>query len=181
MSKGINQNGNSEIGVFFKEWIIPVGIALIVAFVIHKFLIFKVYIPSESMYPALTKGDHLFVKKIYNYSKIERKDILVFNFKEDEKEELLIKRVIGLPGDNIKIDNRGKVFVNGEELEEPYVENKSNLPGEFKVPEGKYFFLGDNRANSYDSRRWKNPFIDQSDIKGKAFIRVYPFNRIGLF
>ncbi|SFB29906.1 signal peptidase I [Clostridium frigidicarnis] len=181
MTNEINGKGGSDSLRFFKDWVIPIAVALFVAVIIHKFLIFKVYIPSESMYPALTNGDHLFVKRIYNYDKIKRQDIIVFNFKEGGKEELLIKRVIGLPGDTVKIDNQGKVFINGEELNEPYVKNESNLAGEFKVPEGKYFFLGDNRSNSYDSRRWKDPFIDKNDIKGKAFVRVYPFNRIGLF
>ena len=181
MNNEIKGEDTSTSLSFFKDWVIPIAVALLIAVIIHKFLIFKVYIPSESMYPTLTKGDHLFVKKVYNYDKIKRQDIIVFNFKEDGKDELLIKRVIGLPGDTVKIDNQGKVFVNGEELNEPYIKNQSNLSGEFKVPEGRYFFLGDNRSNSKDSRFWKDPFIEKNEIQGKAFVRVYPFNRIGLF
>ncbi|MEW8956647.1 signal peptidase I [Clostridium sp.] len=183
MSKEDSKSIKSISGSLVKDWIIPIAAAVIISILINKFLLFKVYIPSESMYPTLTEGDHLFVTKIYNYSKIERGDILVFDFKEGinngEKEELLIKRVIGLPGDNVEIKDGGKVFINGEELNEPYVENPSNQTGSFTVPSGKYLFLGDNRANSYDSRSWRNPYIDEEDIKGKAQVRVYPFNRLG--
>ena len=181
MNNEIKGEDTSTSLSFFKDWGIPIVLALFVVLVIHKFLIFKVKITSESMYPALTNGDHLFVKRIYNYDKIKRQDIIVFNFKEDGKDELFIKRVIGLPGDTVKIDNQGKVFVNGEELNEPYIKNQSNLSGEFKVPEGRYFFLGDNRSNSKDSRFWKDPFIEKNEIQGKAFVRVYPLNRIELF
>lgn len=163
------------------EWLITIVAALIISFLINKFLIFKVYIPSESMYPTLKVKDQLFVTKMYSRDSIQRGDILVFF--SDEFDELLIKRVIGLPGDDIVVKASGEVLVNGEVLEETYVVQKDEtaiFDLEFKVPEDKYFFLGDNRANSLDSRYWSEPYIDFEDIRGEARVIIYPFNRIRL-
>ena len=131
------------------------------------------------MYPTLKVKDQLFVTKMYSRDSIQRGDILVFF--SDEFNELLIKRVIGLPGDDIVVKASGEVLVNGEVLEETYVVQKDEtaiFDLEFKVPEDKYFFLGDNRANSLDSRYWSEPYIDFEDIRGEARIIIYPFNRI---
>lgn len=86
----------------------------------------------------------------------------------------MIKRLIGLPNDNIIIEN-GIVSVNGEILKENYIENQNYFTGEYTVPDGKYFFLGDNGGNFFDSRYWTNKYIDFNDIKGRAFIKVFPF------
>ena len=111
---------------FISEWGIPIISAIIIAFLINKFLLFKVIIPSESMVPTLNVDDRLFVTRVYDL-------------------------------DNLK----------------------DNYSGEVEVPEGKYFFLGDNRLWSKDSRYWINPYIDGEDIRGKAQIKVYPFSEIG--
>lgn len=161
---------------FLYEWGIPVVVAVVLALLITKFIVFKVYIPSESMVPTLNVGDRLFVTRVYNEEKFERGDILVFE--SDELEEKLIKRLIGLPGDKILIEN-GEVYVNGEKLIEDYIGNADRFNGEYEVPEGKYFFLGDNRLWSKDSRYWINPYIDGKDIIGKAQFKVYPFSEIG--
>lgn len=161
---------------FFTEWVVPILIALVLAFLINKFLIFKVKIPSESMVPTLNVGDRLFVTRIYNPEKLKRGDIVVFH--SDEKNEDMIKRLIGLPGDKVVIKD-GIVTVNGETLKENYIGPADNYSGEFEVPEGKYFFLGDNRYWSLDSRYWENPYIDGSKIKGKAQIKVYPWSEFG--
>lgn len=161
---------------FFTEWVVPILIALVLAFLINKFLIFKVKIPSESMVPTLNVGDRLFVTRIYNPEKLKRGDIVVFH--SDEKNEDMIKRLIGLPGDKVVIKD-GIVTVNGETLKENYIGTADNYSGEFEVPEGKYFFLGDNRYWSLDSRYWENTYIDGSKIKGKAQIKVYPWSEFG--
>ena len=161
---------------FFTEWVVPILIALVLAFLINKFLIFKVKIPYESMVPTLNVGDRLFVTRIYNPEKLKRGDIVVFH--SDEKNEDMIKRLIGLPGDKVVIKD-GIVTVNGETLKENYIGTADNYSGEFEVPEGKYFFLGDNRYWSLDSRYWENPYIDGSKIKGKAQIKVYPWSEFG--
>ena len=157
---------------FFSDWVVPIVIAVILAILINRFLIFKVKIPSESMVPTLNVGDRLFVTRVYNPEKLKRGDIIVFH--SEEKNEDMIKRLIGLPGDQI-----GIVTVNGETLQENYIGTSDNYNGEFTVPEGKYFFLGDNRYWSLDSRYWEDPYIDGSEIKGKAQIKVYPWKDFG--
>ena len=171
-----NEKKTEKKGNFFFDWIVPIAIAVVIALLIKQFLVFKVYIPSGSMIPTLNEGDQLFVTRVYNKDNLKRGDIVVFD--SDELNDVLIKRLIGLPGDKIKITN-GTVYVNGEKLDEGYVKNNDNYSGEFEVPEGKFFFLGDNRAISYDSRKWNNPYIDKSDVKAKAQIRVYPFSDFG--
>ena len=161
---------------FFSDWVVPIVIAVILAVLINKFLIFKVKIPSESMVPTLNVGDRLFVTRVYNPENLKRGDIVVFY--SEEKNEDMIKRLIGLPGDEVVI-NDGRVTVNGETLEENYIGTVDNYSGEFTVPEGKYFFLGDNRYWSLDSRYWNDPYIDGSEIKGKAQIKVYPWKDFG--
>lgn len=166
----------SEKNGFFYEWVVPIIVAMVLALLINKFIIFKVYIPSESMVPTLNVDDRLFVTRVYNEEKLERGDIVVFN--SEELGEKLIKRLIGLPGDKILIDN-GEVYVNGEKLVEDYIGTVDRFNGEYEVPEGKYFFLGDNRLYSKDSRYWINPYIDGEDIIGKAQFKVYPFSEMG--
>jgi len=158
------------------EWVICFGIAIVIAILINKFLIFKVSVPTGSMIPTINEEDQLFVSRIYNYDNIKRGEILVFE--SEEKKTTLIKRVIGLPGDTVDIKS-GVVYVNGDEIQEDYVKNNDDFTGNFIVPEGKYFFLGDNRSVSDDARRWKNHYIDEEDVKAKAQIRVYPFSDFG--
>lgn len=163
---------------FFKEWIIPVIAAFVLAILMNKFLIFNVYIPSSSMVPTINIGDRLMIRKLYSKDNLKRGDILVFY--SDELQETLIKRLIGLPGDHIVI-KEGIVNINGEDIEEDYIENNDYNEDEliYDVPEGKYFFLGDNRPVSKDSRRWINPYIDEDDIKGKLILRFYPIKDFG--
>lgn len=173
--KGIITTFTSK-GGFFREWIIPIIAAIGIAVLINKFLIYNVYIPSESMVPTLNVGDKLMVTRVYDTDKIKRGDIIVF-FSE-ELNEVLIKRAIGLPGDHIKIHN-GIVNVNGEDIKEDYVKNNESFNGNFDVPDNKFFFLGDNRIRSNDARKWINPYIDASNIQGRARIKFYPFKDFG--
>lgn len=161
---------------FFKDWVLPILIAVVLAFLINKFVIFQVKIPSESMVPTLNVGDRLFVTRVYNPENLNRGDVVVFY--SEEKDQDMIKRLIGLPGDHVVIKD-GIVSVNGETLTEDYIGTQDNYNGEFTVPEGKYFFLGDNRYWSLDSRYWDDPYIDGSEIKGKAQIKVYPWKDFG--
>ena len=167
---------DQAIKIFFKDWIIPIIAALGIAFLMNKFLFFNVYVPTESMVPTITPDDRMVVTRIYNTNNIKRGNIIVFY--SDELSETLIKRVIGLPGDHIVIHD-GIVNINGEDIKEDYVKNNMKYNGTFDVPENEFFFLGDNRSNSKDSRLWINPYIDKGSIKGKAIFRFYPFNRLG--
>ena len=162
---------------FFKEWIIPILCAVGIAFALNKFVIMNVYIPSGSMIPTLNVKDKLIVTRMWNKDNIKRGDILVFN--SHELDEVVIKRVIGLPGDHVEITD-GIVKVNGEAIDESYVKNNEICNKIFDVPEGKVLFLGDNRAVSYDARYWENPYIDKEDILGKAQLRYYPIKDFGI-
>lgn len=163
---------------FIKEWVLPIIIVLIAAILINKFLLFRIKVPTASMDPTIKVGDNIIVTKIYNYNNIKRGDIIDFYSKE--LGELLIKRVIGLPGESVEVKTDGTVWVNNLQIKESYVKNNGGKTGSFKVPKGKYLFLGDNRAISDDARYWKNAYISSKDIQGKAQIVIYPFNRIGL-
>jgi len=169
---------NNKFLKIVKDWVLPVVIAIIVALLMKKFVLYTVYIPSESMVPTLNVDDRLIVTKVHNVDKLKRGDIIVFESKEFN--DTFIKRLIGLPGDEIKISN-GEVSVNGEKIQEDYVKNNDlDYKGSFKVPDGKYFFLGDNRSNSMDSRYWSNPYISGKYIQGKAQFKIYPFSDLGI-
>lgn len=161
-----------------KDYVIPVIIAVILAMLIRQFIFYKIVVPTSSMDPTIKINDQLIVTKLYSRSSLKRGDVIVFYSKELKEE--LIKRLIGLPNDTVKITDDGKVYVNGSLIEQSYVVHNGGKSGTFKVPEGKYFFLGDNRADSYDSRYWQDPYISWSDIQAKARFIIYPFNRIRL-
>lgn len=146
--------------------------SMIILILLRIFILFVVKIPSESMAPTLNIGDRLIAMKVYNTERLERGDIVIFYSREEE--QLMIKRLIGLPGDMISIQD-GYVSINEEKINEPYIYDRDNFNGRYRIPNGEYFFLGDNRLNSYDSRMWKNPYIKAEDIKGKAILKLYPF------
>ena len=173
MEQGKNSvKGNQLNNNIIKEWVIPIIFAIVISILIKTFLVMNVVLPpSGSMKPTLNDNDRLIATRIFNKDNIARGDILIF--KSKELGDTLIKRAIGLPGDCIEI-NDGVVKVNGEKLEEDYVKNNKSYDGIFNVPDNKIFFLGDNRAGSFDSRYWDNPYIDMSDVEAKALVRYYP-------
>lgn len=167
-----------NIKKIISDYIIPIAVAVILAVLIRQFLIFKIIVPTASMYPTIKDNDQIMVTKVYNPNSLKRGDIVVFDSKELKEE--LIKRLIGLPNDKVEIKADGQVYVNGTKIKQDYVLNNGGKSGSFTVPAGHYFFLGDNRNNSWDSRYWNNPYIDWSDIKGKARFIIFPLNRIGM-
>ena len=160
------------------------GIILVVAFVIvfgvlRPFVVKSFWIPSESMVPTLEVGDRIFVNRfIYSFLEPERGDIVVFDSLETDDE--LIKRVVAVPGDRVRVRN-GKLRVNGDFPDEPYAVPMLLPDGSFfgptKVPEGEVFVMGDNRPNSHDSRFF-GP-VPVENIEGEAFFRFWPPSRIG--
>lgn len=176
----VAENNEDEIVVdkkekkksILNEWIIDIAVVLCIALLVWNFVGYGVWITSGSMIPTLEVKDRLLVTRVHNPKNLKEGDIVLF--KNDEfKGDILIKRLIGLPGDTIEIKN-GVVYRNGQELKEDYVKNNEIYNGSFKVPDNKYFFLGDNRANSDDSRYWKDPYVDESYIEGKAQVKYYP-------
>lgn len=170
-----------------KESIQIILLSLVLTFVLRSYVVEAREIPSESMIPTLQVGDRLLVDKIlYRGGNLHHQDIVVFTpppeakaqLEESHKNDDLIKRIIGLPGDKIQIAD-GKVFVNDKRLEEVYLAEKPNYDfGPVIVPNDSLFVLGDNRNNSLDSHYWG--FLPVNNVKGKAFVRFWPPNRLGV-
>jgi signal peptidase I len=158
-----------------------IAISVVFAIILIVFIYQPVKVEGTSMMPGLSNQERIFINK-YEYKlssdSIRRGDLVVFHFPLDPSQSY-IKRVVGLPGDTVEIDD-GIVMVNGRKLEEPYV------PDEYRdriskkkepVPSGHYFVLGDHRNSSSDSRMWG--FVDRSEIYGKAVFVYWPLDRIG--
>lgn len=163
---------------FVKEWVIPILGVFLLALLVQRFVFFHVLVPTGSMIPTINEGDRMLVMREYRPQSLETGDIVVFKVWPDGEEMLYVKRLIGRPGDTVTIEN-GVVSVNGQELQEDYVKRPDRYSGEFKVPEGKYFFMGDNRRDSKDSRYEEVGFIDEADILAKAGLRFWPLGNMG--
>ena len=172
----------SKAKSFFRSWR-DVFIAIVII-VIILLLIRPTIVMGRSMEGTLYDKDYIFMsKQAYLMKDIERGDIIVFKIDvpgDDEAEVNYIKRVIGIPGDTVSIED-GEVFVNGEKLVESYINSDSTLGHitDLVIPEEKYFVLGDNRHYSSDSRDPVVGLIDEERIMGKAVFRLYPFSEIG--
>jgi signal peptidase I len=197
-------NGKSIMGEIF-SWVLSLGVALLVALFIISNIVSMTMVMEQSMEPTFSQGDRLIVNRVgYYFTDPERGDIVIFDKNPIEKglirnmineisdirnsfkfrltgsaeKNLLIKRVIGVGGDQVELIE-GEVFINGERLQEPYLDTMTYSRGEtsWTVPEGKLFVLGDNRENSLDSRVLG--FIDTDQVKGKVAFRIFPFSKIG--
>lgn len=127
------------------------------------------YIVGNSMAPTLYDGERTMGLRMTFIKELERGDIISFYPTVDSDGNLYVKRVIGLPGETVVIED-GRVYINGEALEEPYIKNWTQYSGtyEFHVPEGHCLVLGDNRDDSYDSRNWPDPYVPYGNIKAKS-------------
>jgi len=188
-----------EIG----SWVAVIVVALFLSLFIDSTVIAKAEVEQSSMENTLFEGQQLIVSKLsYAFDEPKRGDIIIFLENEEKgnvidtfirslkgrfsssdeiaaEQERLVKRVIGVPGDEIDIQD-GSVFINGEKLEESYA-NGETLPGNMELPitveEDELFVIGDNREVSRDSRDF-GP-IDVKQVEGKAVFRIYPFNKMG--
>lgn len=173
------EKGTLKYEIF--TWVRDIAIALAAVWVVITFIGQMTNVIGESMMPTLKDGDRVVIDKLsYRFTEPERFDIVVFPYKKNPSLNY-IKRVIGLPGDTIDIQE-GKVLVNGETLDAAFgfdlVEDYGdNLP--LTVPEGEYFVMGDNRNNSSDSRYADVGTISKSDMLGRAFWRIWPLSSIG--
>jgi signal peptidase I len=173
-----NASKKSGGGVLEFLVILLVSFVLVFGFV-RPFVVEAFWIPSASMVPTLKYGDRVLVNKfIYRFTEPQRGDIIVFKSVEGDGQDL-IKRVVGVPGDEIAVRG-GKLFVNGEPQKEPYVNKKypdRSFYAPTTVPKDHVFAMGDNRANSQDSRVF-GP-VPEKNIEGEAFLRFWPPDRIG--
>lgn len=192
-------------GSFLRELPVLLLIAFVLAFLLRTFVLQVFYIPSSSMEPTLQINDRMVVEKVtYRFRDPRHGEIAVFEGDnmggapagENGVQRVVrgigqfigivpasardfVKRVVGLPGDEIVIE-QGQVFVNGEPVEEDYVVfgDQSDF-GPVTVPEDRLFFLGDNRPNSSDSRRSLG-FVDLDDVVGRAVVIIWPLDHTGL-
>src|SRR6516164_4722780 len=163
------------------SWVRDLAFSVLIAVILIVFIYQPVKVEGTSMMPTLTDQERIFINKFtyhFGLGDIQRGDMVVFWFPLDQTKSY-IKRVIGAPGDIVRIE-AGTVFVNGQQLDEPYV------PEEFRdrvsyeertVPDGQYFVLGDHRNSSSDSRTWG--FVKRDAIYGKAVFVYWPLGKMG--
>jgi signal peptidase I len=165
------------------SFIIYIGIVFLLTYLVIHYVGQRTQVSGSSMEVTLSDGDNLIVDKIsYRFHDPERYDIIVFPYKY-EKNTFYIKRIIGLPGETVQIDEQGNIYVDGEVLDESYGREVILDPGEAEEPitldDDEYFVLGDNRNASSDSRDPSVGKILGEDIIGRAWVRIFPFNKIG--
>lgn len=170
----------------WKNWGEPFVVAAILAILIRTFLLGPYKIPTGSMRPTFLEGDRIFVDKVsYRFHEPEAGDIIVFKYPFDKKKDY-VKRLVGEPGDKILI-KEGKLTINDELVNTPPFSNyyyynvndwEYGKAEPIEVPENHYFVLGDNSAQSSDSRRWG--FVPKENIVGKTLCIWWPPNRVKL-
>ncbi len=160
----------SEWKRFLLDLVETVGLALIL-FVIINSVSARVRVDGSSMLPTLHDGEFVLVNKLaYRMGTPTRGDIIVFRSTTEANLDL-IKRIIGVPGDRVQVGG-GRVTVNGQVLDEAYINAAPNYTGEWRVPEGALFVLGDNRNDSSDSHMWG--FLPEGNVIGKALLIYWP-------
>lgn len=179
----IEESSNSNKNGFLKSLLKDLLVAAVLAILLMQF-IKPTIVQQTSMEPTLHPHDYLLLnKQAYRFSEPERGDIVVFHTDlktETGAEKLLIKRIIGLPGETISIMDGG-VYIDGKLVKEDYLPDDLLTAGEvtdYKIPKSSYFVMGDNRPVSNDSRQLGT--IAKERFIGKAFVRLYPFNSIAL-
>jgi len=172
--------------LWFLDFVETIVIALAIFVVMYRFLFQPHQVQGNSMFDNFYNGEYLLTDKLsYRFKAPERGDIIVFKAPKNEDYDY-IKRVIGLPGERIKILN-GKVYINDQPIDEsPYLDKAIITQSGYFSREGltiniaadNYFVMGDNRMNSSDSRDWGT--VPRQNIIGKAWLRYWPLNKIGL-
>ena len=170
----------TSIGQFILSFLETVVVALVISIVLYIFIMTPHEVIGNSMYPTYKNGEYLMANKVtYRFSEPKRGDVIIFKYSNTQD---FIKRIIGLPGDNIMLKD-GQIYINGQFLDESDYLSESIYTnggdflreGESKdIGEGEYFVAGDNRPHSSDSRAF-GP-ISEDDIKGKAWIVYFPFS-----
>jgi len=174
-----------RVGTFFLDIIETIVIALAIFVVVYLFLVQPHQVKGLSMFPRFNDAEYILTNKVsYRLHTPQRGDVVVFKSPQNPEVDF-IKRIIGLPGEKIKVMN-GKIYINGVSLDESvylpndFVTNAGAFAKEgqeITVPSEEYFCVGDNRNHSSDSREWG--FVPVKDIVGKAWLRYWPLNRLG--
>lgn len=163
------------------SWILTVVVAVVLALVLNWYVLINAEIPSGSMENTIMTDDKIIGFRLsYLFSDPDRGDIIIFR-NPDKESENFIKRVIGLPGETVRIDN-GCIYIDGVLLEEDYLKEdwtQATGPYLFEVPEESYLVLGDNRNNSSDARYWKHTYVERDKILGKALFCYWPLKDFG--
>ena len=179
-SQQTDSNSKKSLMPGLRVWIRDLVFSLAIAGIVIVFLYQPVKVEGISMMPRLTDQERVFINKfIYRFEPIHRGDVVVFQLPADPAKSY-IKRVIGLPGEVVKL-TQGEVFIDGQALDEPYIlpEYRSlQSYGPIRVPPGEFFVLGDRRNSSNDSRSWGT--VSSSLVYGKAVFVYWPINRLGI-
>ena len=181
LEKGAGQKVDMKKEIL--SWVFYIAFVLVLTWVIITFVGQRTRVDGRSMMNTLHDGDNLIVEKLsYRFSDPKRFDIIVFP--PIGKKEYYIKRIIGLPGETVQIDENGNIYINGELLEENYGAETIQNPGRAAKPitlgDDEYFVMGDNRNNSKDSRSEEVGNVKRSQIIGRAWLRIWPLNKFGL-
>ena len=181
LEKGVGQKVDMKKEIL--SWVFYIAFVLVLTWVIITFVGQRTRVDGRSMMNTLHDGDNLIVEKLsYRFSDPKRFDIIVFP--PTGKKEYYIKRIIGLPGETVQIDENGNIYINGELLEENYGAETIQNPGRAVKPitlgDDEYFVMGDNRNNSKDSRSEEVGNVKRSQIIGRAWLRIWPLNKFGL-
>ncbi len=170
----------------FKE-ILSTVIYLVVIFVLTflfiTFVAQRTEVSGSSMAPTLQDGDSLLVDKLsYRFSAPDRFDIIIFPYQYGD-DQYFIKHIIGLPGETVRVDYYGNIYINGEVIDEHYgaeiIQDPGRAETEISLGQDEFFVMGDNRNHSMDSRDISVGNVQKKDILGKAFVRIYPFSSFG--
>lgn len=159
-------------------------VVLVLTYCVVTFIGQRTEVIGSSMEPTLSDGDNLIVDKMtYHFREPKRFEIVVFPY-QYVKDTYYIKRIIGLPGETVYIDGQGRIYIDGEILKETYGKETISDAGlaseEIVLGDDEYFVMGDNRNDSADSRFISVGNIKRENIVGRAWIRIYPFNRMGV-